>query len=357
MNQDFVTRLQLQLREAAEREAGRGRAARGARDALRSPALAAAIAAAALVLAIATGALLLRDDATVAGPRVVERLSLTGNGERILPAFGAVWIADPVAGDIVRVDPDRRAVTARVEIGAHSIAMNAVGRELWAVGDRPDRVLRIDPASARITGRIALRTSAGAPFPALQIVANDRAVWAVSAEGALRLDPRTGAGRRLIARPAGGVEPRWITLGDETLWVYGTDGTIRRFDGATGAPDGRLRPAVDGIQWFGDLGGDLIAMSGEGLVARLDGRTGAVRWQRRAGERLHADGYGLGRIWAYVTRPGRPNRLVALDPRNGAELSATRMPGFGATGLAVVGDEVWVSEDGGRTVVVAQSTR
>jgi outer membrane protein assembly factor BamB len=129
---------------------------------------------------------------------------------------------------------------------------------------------------------------------------------------------------------------------------------IRRYNAATGAPQGRLLPQLAGTQWFGDLGGDLMAANGDGRVARLDGRTGAVRWQRQLGERVHAAAYGAGLWWHFVTRPSEPARLVALDPRDGAVVSSTTMPGFGATGMTVVGDEVWIDDAGGKTLVVAR---
>jgi outer membrane protein assembly factor BamB len=312
-------------------------------------------AAAALLVAGIVGAVWLRDDTTPAGPHIVAQLDLTGNPTQILPAFGAVWIADPVAGELVRVDPERRAVTARVPVGeSQELAVQAVGSELWTVGARPDRVVRIDPATNRVAGTIALRTPEGRPFPALDVLDNDRAVWAVSAEGALQLDPRTGAAIRLVAPPRGGNEARWATLGEDTLWVYGTDGAIRRFDAESGAPTGRLAPALAGTQRFGDLGGDIVGMDGDGRVARMDGATGALRWERRLGERIHAGDFGGGLLWHFVTAPSRPSRLVAQDPRDGNVISSTDLPVFGATGLAVVGDEVWVDDPAGTTLVVAR---
>jgi hypothetical protein len=361
MREDFVTRLQMQLRDAAEREERRGAVGHALGDArwrLRSPTLAGVLTAVLLALAVAIGVLAVDRDTTPAGPAVVAELRLTGNPEQLVTAFGSVWIADPVVGDIVRVDPERRSVTARIPVGsAQRITIEPVGGELWAIGEQPSTLLRIDPATNRVADTVALRDPSGRPFQALDVLASDRAVWAVSAEGAVRLDPRTGAARQLVAPPAGGNEAQGIELGEDTLWVYGTNGVIRRFDGATGAPQGRLLPQLAGTQWFGDLGGDLMAANGDGRVARLDGRTGAVRWQRVVGERVHAAAYGAGLWWHFVTRAGEPARLVALDPSDGAVVSSTTMPGFGATGMAVIGDEVWIDEPGGRTIVVAQSTR
>jgi hypothetical protein len=355
MKEDFVTRLQLQLRDAAEREARRPAPARRLRDVGRSPAVAAAIAAAALLLVIAAGAALLRDDSVPAGPRVVAQLELTGNPSQLLPAFGAVWIADATAGEVVRVDPERRAVIARIPVGtAQELVLEEVGRELWAIGAQADELLRIDPATNRVAHTVPLRDPRGRPFHALAVLANDRAAWAVSAEGALQLDAGTGTTIRLVAPPRGGHEARWAALGEELLWIYDTDGVIRRFDAATGAPAGRLQPELPGTQVFGDLGGDLIGGDGNGRVARMDGATGAVTWQRILGERIHASDAGGGLVWQFVTAPGRPARLVALDPRDGAVISSTDLPLFGATGLAVVGDEVWVNDAGGKTLVVAR---
>jgi DNA-binding beta-propeller fold protein YncE len=358
MREDFVTRLQLQLRDAAEREARGGmlgHAFRGARWRLGSPVLAGAAAALAILVAVGTGALLLRDDTAPAGPHVVATLELTENPEQLMPAFGAVWIADPVAGDVVRVDPERRAVTARIPVGdAQQITIQPVGGELWAIAGQLDEVLRIDPATNRVAGTFTLRDPGGREFQALDVLANDRAVWAVSAEGALRLDPRTGDALQRVAAPRGGHEARWFTIGEDTLWVYGTDGVIQRFDAATGALQGRLRPQLAGTQVFGDLAGDVVGWNGDGRVARMDGRTGAMGWQRVVGERIHAADYGAGLLWYFATRPSEPARLLALDPRDGAVVSSVPMPIFGATGLAVIGDEVWIDDAGGRTLVVAR---
>ena len=68
--------------------------------------------------------------------------------------------------------------------------------------------------------------------------------------------------------------------------------------------------------------------------------------------RSHAVDYGAGLLWYFTTRAGEPARLVAVDPRGGAVVSSTPMPIFGATGLAVIGDEVWIDDPGGRTLVV-----
>src|SRR5919107_1061033 len=178
--EDFTTRLQLQLREAAEREERRGPAARriatvrgtlAPRLAL-GPALAAA--APGLVLRVARGALTAGgsdrgpEPATPPGPRVVGTVpigdALNGGG---IAAFGAVWVSDSGRGQIVKVDPDSRRVTAPIPVEGET-EMTAADGSLWAVrnasGTPSGPLLRIDPRTGRIVRRIALRTPAGDPF-------------------------------------------------------------------------------------------------------------------------------------------------------------------------------------------------
>jgi hypothetical protein len=355
MREDFVTRLQVQLRDAAEREARRGAVGGGLRDALRSPALAGAVASVALALVVGAGALMLRDDTPPAGPAVVAELQLTDNPEQLFNAFGSVWIADPVDGTVVRVDPERRAVLARVPVGsAQHLPLAAVGGELWAIGTDETQLLRIDPSANRVTGRVPLDRPDGRPFQALDLLATERSVWAISAEGMLQLDPQTGAGRRLVAQPVRDTEARWMALGDETLWVYGTDGAIRRFDAVSGASLGRLRPQLPGTMFLGDHGDDLIATTDDGRIGRLDGESGAVRWQRALADRINGGTYGAGLLWVSASKARESDRLVGLDPRDGAVVVSAPIKGYGASGMAVVGDEVWINQAGGHTLVVAR---
>ena len=119
MSDDFVTRLGLQLQEAAERDMRRSapsRALRGQR--WLTPALAGAIALAVVVAAVAAATLWLRGDATPlpAQPRVVATLHVTDNPVQIVDAFGSIWIADHVAGRILRLDPATGAVQATIRV-------------------------------------------------------------------------------------------------------------------------------------------------------------------------------------------------------------------------------------------------
>lgn len=351
MTDDFVTRLQLQLRDAAEREARSGAPVRALRQ-VSAPALATALAVVIGALAVVAGALLLRDEPQPAGPQVVARLELTGNPEEIGSAFGSLWIADSVAGDVVRVDPESRRVVARIPLGsAQGIAIDLVGNELWVVAEQPTEVLRIDPTANAVTGRVRLRTPAGRPFPALRVLASPAGVWAVGAEGALRLDPATGAGRALVSRPTADSELVGAAVGPEDLWTLRSDGRIERFDAATGDARGAFRSAPAGTSFIAALGHDLLALAG-GTVARLDGTTGRMIWERSLGEHVTWFDGADGLIWLYTVTAGRPDRLTALAADSGTPAASTALDTFGATGLVVEGREIWINNAGGQTLVL-----
>jgi YVTN family beta-propeller protein len=86
--------------------------------------------------------------------RPLKRLSLRAEWLRaIAVGEGAVWLADGLAGKVLRVDPRRSRVRAiDVAPGVDSIAVG--GSAVWAANSERGTVTRIDPESGRITARI-----------------------------------------------------------------------------------------------------------------------------------------------------------------------------------------------------------
>jgi PQQ-like domain len=352
MTDDFVTRLQLQLRAAAEREARSGafgQALRGMRWRLSAPALATGLAVLVTAVAVAAGALVLRGEPEPAGPHVVARLELTGNPEQIGSAFGSMWIADPVAGEVVRVDPASRRVTARIPVGsAQQLELERVGGELWVVGPQPTEAVRIDPETNAVAGRAPFRTPAGRPFLALRVFAAPAGVWAVGDEGALRIAPGP---RTLVSPPTSASQSSGAAVSADDLWSLRSNGRIERFDAATGERLGAFRPGLAGTFFIAGLGGDLIAL-GEGTIARLDGRDGRVIWERTLGEHVNRFDTAEGLIWVHTTTAREPDRLTAITAESGRTVASTTLDTFGATGLAVNGSEIWIDTPGGTTLVL-----
>ena len=187
MSQDFTTRLQLQLREAALREEQRGAFGRrlaGLRYGMPAPAATVAVGLAALLVAvlIAVGGLRWgHQEDIVSNPKVIGNVPLAENLGFIASGFGSVWVADADRQVLLRVNPKTRAVEAEIRTGGDSNALggdpivNTGAGAVWAIARAPgadggSRVLRIDPATNRITARATLPADQAPLVFDLQIV-------------------------------------------------------------------------------------------------------------------------------------------------------------------------------------------
>src|SRR3954468_6732543 len=119
MTDDFVTRLGVALRDAADREERRRapwRALATARTTVPRlrPSLVLATLIAGLVLAAAVYGLasFSSNDTAPAGPKVVTRISPAGGLDQIVAGFGSAWMVDTDTQTLLRMEPATRRVTA-----------------------------------------------------------------------------------------------------------------------------------------------------------------------------------------------------------------------------------------------------
>src|SRR5262249_26638828 len=152
MNQDFVTTLRLQLRDAAEREAPRGPLQRALPQA-RPLLLAAVVAAPAAAVALAVGSLgpPKRAPTTTTAPHIVSRLAVADQGGALSTGFGSLWTFDNTG--VLRLGTDG-SIVARIPIKGDINDAYAGTGGMWALTD--DRLYRIDPKTTRIVARIPL---------------------------------------------------------------------------------------------------------------------------------------------------------------------------------------------------------
>jgi hypothetical protein len=363
--QDFTTRLQLQLREAAEREERRSPAAR--RVAATRWALAPRMAGGPLIAAAAVGLVLLLglwaltahgpdpapEPATPPGPRVVATVPI---GEALnggaVAAFGALWVSDSGRGEIVKVDPDSRRVTARIPVDGETNLAAGIG-SLWAVrnasGTASGPLLRIDPRTGRIVKRIALRTPGGDPFfGAIPIAAGSR-IWVGGPTGVLAVDP---ARDRVVGHIAlaGGYNLQNALIHRGELWLTSASGSTDRYDARTGRRLGRVRwetgPTL--IPY-----GDRFIHLGRDSVALVDADTGRAAWRTSVGQELHL-GEVLGRrvLVAGLDGTNPREQLWQLDVRTGRLTRPITLPEFSPRRIVAAGGDTWVLAGGGRAVIV-----
>jgi outer membrane protein assembly factor BamB len=360
MTEDFTTRLQLQLREAALREEQRGALARGLLTARPRPAMALGAVAAVIAASVVVAAALLvgarrEEPAAPPGPRVVADVALADAlGGLPVNGFGSVWVSESQNGQVLRVDPRTRRVLARIDVGAE--ATLAVGQgSVWAASrqsgtfGRP--LLRIDPRTNRIVARIPRRSPSGAPFPGggFVTVAGGR-VWVLSGTGALIVDPATNRVVREIQFGGSFQVVDALQRGGD-LWIVRANDSITRFDARTGRRLGVVPWTTRGILLpFADR---LVAATGRSL-ALVDPRSGRASWRSRLGTELH---------WFMVVGPRvfvegadgatARERIWQLDARTGRVAGSATMPQFGVVGMVPVDRGVWILTSNGHAVVVS----
>jgi streptogramin lyase len=357
MTDDFVTRLGVALREAADREERRPapwRALATARATLPrvqpSPVLATLIAGLALAAAVYGLARSGSDDTAPAGPKVVARVAPAGGLDMVVPGFGSAWLADTDSQTLLRMDPATRRVTARIEMGG-SVAMAAGKDELWVglTQNQAFHLLRIDPRTNRIVAR--LRTpdvAGGSGFSVPLLVGNN--LWLLSAEAAVRIDPANGHAIATVRTARDGYRMRSLAVVDDDLWVQTSDGRLLRLDGASGrrkatfqVPDGSL---------VADFWMNGLFVIDENTLSRVDPRTFRVLWRTP----IVSIGAGIaagGRLW--VEAPDQQgDRVLTVDPRKGNVIDSVHVGEFGAQWMASVGSEVWMTTAGGRVVILGR---
>lgn len=348
MNQDFVTRLGVALREAADREERRrapARAALASRAYLQRVAPANALLAFAMagVVAIAVAAVIALRPQPAQPPqaKVVARLTPGGALDGVAAGFGAGWVTDTTDDALLRIDPVTRRVTARIPLRG-GIAAAAGGDAMW-VGEQINDLLRIDPRTNRIVARITMPASlsGGVPMPI------GDAVWVVGEQRAVRVDARTNRVTKTITIARRGYAVRWATRLGGDLWMALSDGRLLHLDGRTGAREAAFRPPFVGLP--AGLGGGLF-LADTSQVARLDPQTGRILWRKRI-DHIGGGAAMRGLVWAEA--PGRDgDQLIAIDPRNGQTVAHVHVGEFGAMTLERVGSELWLTTAGGHLVII-----
>jgi DNA-binding SARP family transcriptional activator/ABC-type branched-subunit amino acid transport system substrate-binding protein/DNA-binding beta-propeller fold protein YncE len=106
----------------------------------------------------------------------------------IAAGAGAVWVTDPVAGTLWRIDPGPPAVTRTIAVGTGTNALAFGEGSVWAVNSIDGTVIRIDPDRDRVVARIAV---GGAPR---EIAAGHGRIWVTVGVGGDTGRPQPGSG-------------------------------------------------------------------------------------------------------------------------------------------------------------------
>jgi streptogramin lyase len=350
VNDDFVTRLGHALREAADREERRTARTRALLTAgARMPRLAggvpvAAVLALGLVLLVGVYALLATrpEPAQPPGPKVVARLAPGGVLDQVQAGFGSAWAFDRIDDTLLRLDPATRRVTARIGVRA-GIAVRVGGDAVW-VTEGVNDLVRIDPRTNRVVARIPLERGAfsgGVPLPVGDVV------WVVGEQRTLRIDARTNHITKAITVARSGDAVRGGAVLDGDIWLATNNRRLVRLDGRSGAVKATFRTPFGGeLATFADG----LYLANPTQVVRVDPASGRVLWRARYSD-VGAAAEARGLIWA-ESRDRNGDRVIAVDPRTGRTVTSVHVGEFGALSMGRIGSELWMTTAGGHLIVI-----
>jgi DNA-binding beta-propeller fold protein YncE len=174
------------------------------------------------------------------------------------------------------------------------------------------------------------------------LAAGDGSLWAAMSTGdVLRVSPHTHA---ILKRFHVGAAPFGIAYGADAVWLLTGDNRLLRIEPRTNKISGERLvgyPAADSVTTGGAhvLVGVFPSFSANAVVQMLDAGSLQPEWTSNSVPAPVAIALGRGAVW--VASPS-DKKVYRLDPASGRVMHVISVGGAPA-GVAVVGDEVWVT--------------
>jgi YVTN family beta-propeller protein len=230
---------------------------------------------------------------------VVARIKV-GAPEAAAAGNGAVWLSNPSLNTVTRVDPATNTVTATIPVGPQPQGIAFSPGAVWVANAGGPSVSRIDPATNRVVATIRVGPKRDCCAEHTSVIASPRAVWVALANGKsiVQVDPATNsvvATTRIEYPPCG-----FLAADDTGVWSTGAScgDVVARVDSRTNRITNRITttPAEPvGVEVaFGSV---WVANEGSGDIDQIDPHSG------RLVARLHLIGLpvrlgvGFGSVW------------------------------------------------------------
>jgi DNA-binding SARP family transcriptional activator/DNA-binding beta-propeller fold protein YncE len=251
-----------------------------------------------------------------------------------------LWIGNRDDKTVARIDTRTRAVGKYVSVPATPEAIAFGAGQVWVVHARLGSLSVIDPQFDRASGpvqvaRQAVLSSTGG------VDVGEGSVWAAFGDATLRqIDPRSAeeTGWRYV-----GPGPSAVLVAYGSVWVSSVgDSSVLRYHPRTWLEAPVSRPLTVGRGPRGlaaGAGSIWVATEGDDTVWRIAASTiSTSSVPIRVGDGPVAVAYGAGAVWTANNEDGTVSRI---DPESEAVTSID--VGGAPSGIAVVGDEVWVA--------------
>jgi streptogramin lyase len=140
----------------------------------------------------------------------------SGGPVRLTAAFGSIWMQVPNGGDLERIDPASGAITS-IPTDQCDGQAEALGGSIWLSGGCSSVIIRVDPTTNRVVGRVLGPSGTTNP-----LAVDGASLWATTSNKVLlKVDPATG---KVVGRwwqPAEAIfgNPALVACGDGSIWV------------------------------------------------------------------------------------------------------------------------------------------
>ncbi|HZD92654.1 MAG TPA: hypothetical protein VE133_00280, partial [Candidatus Sulfotelmatobacter sp.] len=275
---------------------------------------------------------------------ITKKLQLGGDPDWLAIGFGSVWVAVPKNNELVRVDPVRNAVQARVAVDKEPCYGIGIGRDrVWVLNCQSQTLTRVDPRSNKVDLRVPVKID---PAGEGSIAVGSQSVWFMgnddgSQSTLTQIDARSG---KLVRKIAVGKGSAVVKAGFGSIWVVSSgESKVYRVDPIQGKVVAKI--TVTASPRFATMGAGAfwVLSQSDGSVARISPVTNklvsviAVNIPGAGGEICSGGGY----IW--VTMTGTPvtridaARNKVIDQYGNYKKADAIRYGFGS---------VWVSDHG-----------
>ncbi|MGI8413561.1 MAG: ABC transporter substrate-binding protein [Solirubrobacteraceae bacterium] len=248
---------------------------------------------------------------------------------------GWLWVANPSAEDIAKVDPKSGAVVDHIHVSGEPGAVVSGGGAIWVASTLGATIARIDPSTDETTQTINL----GGANPVALAFASGRLWVADSTDKALlEIDPSNGSVKRTLSL---NFAPSALALGAGAIWIPSYDsGTVQEVDPASGQTLDTVHVGNGPADLTFGLGAVWVANSLDGTVSRIDPETVSVVATIPVGNGPSALAVDTEAVWSANKYSGSVTRI---DPRHNAAATTVAVGGRPES-LVIANGRLWVGD-------------
>ena len=259
------------------------------------------------------------------------KIPIGTTGGILASAYGSVWTTDLTSDRLIRINPKTAGVTGRRRLGARPYGLAAGAASIWVASQAADTVARVNPQTLKVTKRIRVG------FQAFAAAFGAGSVWvSLESDGTVvRIDPRRN---KVVARIRGFTDPNGLVYAYRAVWISDlAAGRVMRVSPRTNRITARIKiPRAD---WITPGAGALWVSSEKNRVYRLDPHARRVTATVAVGANPLASAWVGNELWVPNIDS---NSISVVDPGTNA-VSRTIPAGHAPLGVLSTPDGVFAS--------------